>query len=830
MARVFLSHSSADKLSYVELVANKLIKELGEDCVIMDNITFQEGRKTIEEIEAYLDVTDLFVFFISATSLESSWVKKELFRAESLWKKEYLLQICPIIIENNIKYDDDRIPDWMKENYNLQYISSPNKSARIIRQRMIEISLDRHPRIKERQEIFVGRNELIQSFEERIDDFSKNTPRCIFASGIISVGRRTLIKKCIVKTNIRKSTYQFPFIPLNYDESIEDFILKLYDLGVSAKVDIKDIVNLKMEQKRQLVLDIIVDLQKQKEIILIEDKGCIVNHDGELADWFLNILSNEKLENKITFCLISKFKLIYFGDGVPYETREMFYNIEVTELSKKERNGLLKRYLEFEELNLETEDVRLISDLLFGYPEQIFYAVSLLKDKGLSYVKLHTEEIVEFNNRKASILLRDIEANIEKLEFISLLSSFDYVGLKFIIEIVENDNKYINYLNEFLLMALCEYVGSTKEYIRVNETVKDYIVRNKYKISNKHKTLLENNLNNFLLNLNLDDYDVPEFLYSLKEALVQNKKVDEKYLIPSIYLKTMNEFYNRQKNKEVVSFADKALENEMFMDSRMIFEIRYLLCSALAKLRNSRFLEEVQMIKGADHDFLFGFYYRQIGKYDKALEKINESMSRRYNFSKAKREKVQIYLSMQEFQAAKDLAKENYSNYKENPYHIQAYYACLIKAEKTKENKEVLLELLSALQNIKSKVANEMYWRCKAQYEAFYNEQEDIALADIEKAINLNSDIHYAYIVKFDICEKFNRIQDMKGILEIFRQKEMKNKYFNNIICFESILKAKEGKIKEAVLHYENNIRNYTDEAMQKFVDRLRKYESSIVE
>ena len=94
----------------------------------------------------------------------------------------------------------------------------------------------------------------------------------------------------------------------------------------------------------------------------------------------------------------------------------------------------------------------------------------------------------------------------------------------------------------------------------------------------------------------------------------------------------MNDLYNFGKNNEVVQFADKALQGSSFMDQRIIFEIRYLLCSALAKLRKDRFKDEVMKIEGADHEFLFGFYYRQIGRFDKALERINNSLKLRENF------------------------------------------------------------------------------------------------------------------------------------------------------------------------------------------------------
>lgn len=72
MAKVFLSHSSADKEWYVDIVYKRLAKELGEDSVIMDSMVFQGGRKTIEEIYEHLDKTDLFVIFLSDKSLNSS--------------------------------------------------------------------------------------------------------------------------------------------------------------------------------------------------------------------------------------------------------------------------------------------------------------------------------------------------------------------------------------------------------------------------------------------------------------------------------------------------------------------------------------------------------------------------------------------------------------------------------------------------------------------------------------------------------------------------------------------------------------------------------------
>ncbi len=828
MKKVFLSHSSRDKENYVEIVANKLKKNIGEENIILDELTFEAGRMTIEEIQKGLNETDLFVFFISENSLNSEWVEKEVFRAYELWEENKINQICPIIISKNVKYDNEKIPNWLKENYNLVYISRPTKAAQIIEERMIELSFKSHPRLKEKNEIFVGRNNLIALFEERMDNFEKIKPISIIASGINSIGRKTLLKKCIYKSNIKKPTYPFSKISLNYDESIEDFILKIYDLGFENKIEkkLENLISKTLDEKIRLASDLIMTIQNLSDIMFLEDNGSIISAEGEFSYWFGKILEQENIKNKVTFLIISSYRLRYFNNDILTSTRDKVFSLEVHELNKKERDGLLGRYLKFEDIVLDIEDTRLISNLLYGFPEQVYYSVELIKEKGIEYLRNNTNNIVEYSNKKASILLKDIEKSIEKSSMLALLSSFDYIGFKFIYEIIDGEIKYLKFIDEFILKSICEYIGTSKEYIRVNEVIKDYVHRNNYKIKRKHKIKMEKNLKVFLNNISINDYDIPEYLFSLKEALKQGKKIDEKYLVPSLYLKTMSELYYNKKNKEVIAFAYKALEQKEFMEKRIAFEIRFLLCMALAKLRDQRFTEEVKEFEGSNYYFLYGFYYRQIGKFKTSLEMLNKSIEKRPKFSKVQREKVQVYIGMQEFQAAKELAKENYLAYMNNPYHIQAYFTCLIKSEKNNENKEILKKLIKELDENRTDIAKEMTLRCKAQLEAFYNVNKDEALRLIDEAINMNPNIHYASFVKFDICERFDMLSEMKEIYHFFENSEYGNKYKNTIVSFKAIIIAKEGKIDEAIEYFQRNIKNYTDEAKEKFIIKLKHIKS----
>lgn len=52
---------------------------------------------------------------------------------------------------------------------------------------------------------------------------------------------------------------------------------------------------------------------------------------------------------------------------------------------------------------------------------------------------------------------------------------------------------------------------------------------------------MDKNLNKFLDRMSMSEYDVPEYLFSLKESLLRGKAIDESYLIPSLYLKSIQE-------------------------------------------------------------------------------------------------------------------------------------------------------------------------------------------------------------------------------------------------------------------------------------------------
>jgi hypothetical protein len=816
LAKAFLSHSSIDKKSYVEIVA----RQLGYDNCIYDELTFEEGMKSIEEIEKRLSRTDIFAIFLSDSALNSKWVKLELEKAHELLNNGDIKRIFPLIIDNNIDYYDKRIPHWMRKEYNLKYVSKPTIATRRIKQRLREISWQIHPLIKEKEKIFVGRNDLIRQFEERIDNFDKTTPLCFIASGIEKIGRQSLIKHCLKKANIIDDAYQPPIIMLNSHESLEDFILKVDDLGLSSQINKKHFLKRKVHEKISIAAKITEEVQNAKELIFIIDHGCIVTPEGLINKWFSELLQSIPIK-RVTFGIASSFRLI--KRTIRWDNN--IFTVDVPELDIKERAGLLKRYAELEKLELSRNDLAFFSSLLNGYPEQVYYAVDLIGDNGLSQAKKDYLEIVGFSSEKVTKLLWRYEQDTKSRNFLSLLSKFDFIGYDLIFKVVEDEKYFKGLLNKLLSSAICEYLGANKEYIRLNDAVRDYISRMRYELPKDYANKLKEHLEDFWVNYKSDEIDVADFLYSVKETLRLKKDISEEYLIPSHFLKTMVETYNiSRRYNDVVKLADRVLQNAEYMDDGIKKEIRYYLCLSLARLQRERFFAEVMGIQGPDHDFLCGFYYRLSGNSVKAIERLMEALRKRPNFPRAKRELVQVYLYIGDYETALELAKSNYDNDKANPYHIQAYFRSLIRNERIAENGPIMEELLTNLRKIRSDKAKEMFLEAQAQYEAFFRHDGRNALIVINSAIKEFPDSVHLKITKFDICEKFNVINEMKDALDEFEKTTDNNSYFYNIYTvLKSIYLAKIGQ-KQNSLDLLDKLKNYPDTAVNKLRGKIRRY------
>lgn len=812
---IFISHSSQDKVRYCNKVVDKLIEQLGKDSIVYDTLTFEAGEKSIDEINRTLSYSDLYVILLSDSAVNSDWVKYELREAHKKLKEHNLDRVYPLIIDSTLKYSDDRIPEWLKD-YNLKYIARPAKTAKLIIERAKDINWSRHPNFQYKNTIFVGRNDLVNNFEIRIDDFDKPPINTFIVSGLPNIGRKSLVRHCLTKGTITSPYYDFPQISLSYQESIEDFIIKIHDLGFTSGDERLKVANKTFDKKIQFAIQLCKEISELSEIILVKDDGCLLDYRGDIAGWFKEIISSSTLCDRMLFVIITRYKTNF--ESIRNIDSAFFLN--VPELNKSERKGLLRRLSELDKLDLSRDNMEQISKHLTGYPAQVYHAINLIKHYGFPYLQRNYGLLSDYNEQEVSSLLEKYNGKPEVLNILALLSNYDAISINMLYEILSVTPTYDKIYDELFQESFFELEGVNGEYVRLNEVIRGYMARSGAKILPEHRKKAQKLFEDLFSDDKTPWYNANDFLLAIRENVKEGKQVDSEYMIPSVYLKSMSDLYADMRYEDVVKLAHTALEHIDDTDDKIIYETRYLLCSALAKLKNESVLREVKSLNYDDRTFLTAFYYRQVGKTDRALQRLNELLDKRPEMSKAKREKVLVLKNLQQFEKATDLARENYFLYSDNPYHIQAYFECLINTYYKQPEDALLYELLVKLGRIQSEKAQSMYTRCNALYLAYIEQDFDGALFEINNAvIEFPRDKKYALVVKFDIAHHFNEVNVMR---ETIKELEAEGSNNNTVIICKSKLLAKQNKIDEAIQLFSANIHYFTEESKQNFCDRLQ--------
>ncbi|WP_392455516.1 TIR domain-containing protein [Chryseomicrobium aureum] len=829
MKRVFLSHSSKDKWFYIENVVSKLTRLIGSDKFIYDSKTFEEGQETSQEIKKWLENTDLFVLFISDAALKSDWVKKEILKAKDLLDKKELHKIYPIIIDESITHEDPRIPKWMSDTYNIRYISQSTVAARKIHNRLIELIWEKNPKVKDKNNFFVGRNELIDSIEERIDSYNKDFPTTLIATGLKDIGRRSLLKRSLIKTSVIQDSYFMPTVTLDAHQSVEDFILLLNDLGFEYKLEENEtLMTLSRDDKVQIAVKMLKEMKSVKDILLIIDEGAIVSPTREISEWFIN-LNNElnKENNGMTLCVISKHRTRFQDlDKAP-----TIFSIHVPELSTNERYRLFTRYIRLLDLNLNEDDIRFAVNFFSGLPMEILYTAEFIEQNDIGSLKRDTTVITDFSDRRVSRMINNYEGNNKAYSLLALIATFDFISYALLEEIIKNDSDYSVLIEDFLTIGICENLGIDGEYICLNSAIKNYVRRQQFEIEKDLRIALKIHVEEFMKNIeSVSERDVSDVFFSLREAISLNRDVDNRMLIPSHYLKSMKELYDRRdRDQDVVNLADRILVNEEFMDDHIAREIRYFLCSSLARLKEDRFKEEVQKIKGPEHNFLFGFYYRHVGRDSDAINSLLKALSERQKFGRAKRELVLVYNNNEEYDKALNLAQENYESNKNNEYHIQAYFQCLsygkVEILSFEERKVKAAQLLNDISKIDSDKAKSMALVMDIQFNLYFKDDLNEAKKLItDQAFKYPTDI-FVLLTSFDVFEKLGDIENLKKTLETIKLLHVnpKSKYHRDYLKCLAIYKAIEGDIIKARQIVRDM--NTSEVAKRSLRNKIEKYE-----
>lgn len=819
MTKAFLSHSSLDKKGFVDPIA----KKLGARKVLYDRMSFDEGEETLQEILKNLDKTDILVLFISNNSLNSDWVKREITETRFRLNEGEIKKLFPIIIDKNVLYTDPRIPEWIRSQYNLQPLIRINVIANRINSKLIEINHEKHPKQKELQNLFVGRNKEIEVLEERLDDFEKKSPTALVVSGLNNVGRRSFLFNGLKKINIIDSPIPPSSIILDSNISIEDFILKINDLGlIDNDENTKNLSNKTVEEKIEIIHNFMDEAIKHKQIIFLLDDGAIVKSNRTMAKWFSDTITSYGNTEQPLFCIASKFQCSH---RINFE--EKFFWMNVRELNVKERRRLFKKILDIYKIDLSERDFNDFCSNLHGYPYQARFAVELIDGNALRDEMADIMvKVAEYSSNKVQIILQKYDDNEKVQNLLRLLAQFEIVSKEYLIRIT-GDETDIDIVNQLYYENIVDLVGNNSEIIKLSDIVKDYIKRNRLEVSDIFNENIKKIVSEDIKNESYKDMDSSDLIFTMKEGLKSKAdyKIKEEYLIPSHYIRCMKDlYYTRGSLDRVIELADIILEKSDYIVPEVIRDVRYFLCLALAKRKDARLLSEVQLIKGAEHDFLLGFYYRHLGRYKDALEKfqslpVNKPISQRAN-----REIVQVLVQIEEYDRALALARTNYEGNINNQFHLQAYISCLINSEDAISNQLEIESKIQHLFNINSSQSKEMAETARALFNMKIKNDPIKAFEIIDDCIATYPDNYYPLLGKADIAIlSYNKIKLREAI------DSLENKFHNHPFSIRTLDKYKayyyalENEYEKALQTFSPHLRNYTEEGLNRFRKKIKK-------
>lgn len=827
--KIFLSHSSFDK-NYVKPIAEKL----GKDRCVYDEICFEEGMKNLDEIIKGLDSSNIFVFFISNHSLNSEWVQREITLANEklMNNKDMLRCIFPIIIDETVDYTDERIPDAMRRgfnSYNLRFIKSNIIAFRKIETHFLKLQFESQLEIDKTVSIFYGRNNEIKSF---VNQFDGGQPiKCLVTSGIDGIGRKSFMIEALKQSKIIPSYYSPSVVSLSRNDSILDLIMKMVELGFCEN-SITKINNMSQEEKEACLIEALESIQLHKEHVVIYDDLCLVEKNGKIKEWFNRCI--QAIRNEITISIAARAKL----DGRFLQNNKSYFFIALSTLPYPEWNGLMRTYSHSLGLNLDTVDREWFKDIITGYPPQVLNCVDMINEHGLEYVKKSPNLLISnVHGKITSILEKAFDGPKKNLSFsfLSFLSEYGTLPMSTVSDILKFDTDYIEILKTLISLTLVRLTGSTNDCIEVNPIVCDYMQRSNFEMPDNLKYYLREKLEEFNneLDANIDAYEFESVKYYLQQNIIQGKSVPNKFLYSTLFLNSIRTLYDRDQYKSVIDLVANLKENGAFsrFDGIVKDKMQRYYCLALARETDKRFYEQVELFRGSkdiekninEYNFLRGFMFRQNGEYDKALDRFSQLLKTYPNHRAALREIVSVYRALEDFDSFRDLARENYINEPENPYHIQPYLESLIFQNSLNESEVKDIEkIMTTITNLQSQKPFVAYYEMQSMYALHIENDKEKALNMLEQGLEKFPKSSYIHKALFDLHCHNKNIDGMKESLDKLREFANNNRLAQIMFKMrEALFYAHQKKSLPMISIHIDRIQGMTPEARYKLMQKV---------
>ena len=827
MHKIFLSHSSMDK-PYVSQIA----KLFGRDRCVYDNMCFEAGMQSLDEIYREMDRSSIFVLFISDAALNSDWVQMELALADQKlnYDKQKISQIFPIIIDSQITHRDPRIPSFLREGfgaYNLRVITNSIIAYRKIKAQQVRYLMNYHLISSDSQDCFYGRDGEITSFKKAFD--TGRPINCVIASGLTGIGRKSYLLKCLRDSEIIEKYYTPPIISLDSMSSIEDLLVKLSEIGF-GDYSLETVTTLPDITSKIAALEVILRcIQSYQEQVIVYDDGCLIDRTGCIVYWLQKVL--QSVTPQITLIIAASNKVKYNN----LSNNPTVFSTDLSTLTYPEWSGLMRVYGKSLNLDIPSSDREYFKDIITGYPPQVRYCVELMKSTSIEEVKRNPHIIVDHFSPKITAMLEAAipkEIRDDAYGLLAFASSYGIVPTDLFLAVLDIKSSYKDIFSRFLTLTICRYLGISNEYVEVNPVIADFIQRSHFNLPNDIQSMLEKRLKKFNDSIDIADKtkteDFENIKYYLKTNIIAGKNIPPRFMYSTLYLSSIYDLYNLQKYPQVISIVKKLKDTGSFAryDQPIQARIQGYYCRALARAGDDSFYHEVEFFKLSDineYNFLRGFMFRLESKYDQALDRYSRVLSNQPQHRSTMREIVAVYRGLEDYETAYEYAKANYIREPENPYQIQPFFEILIrKSGRSREENSYIQDMLNAMHRINSTKPTSTYFEILGQYAAYVEKNREQSLAILREGITMFPESSFVVRSMFDCAEVFHAKSEMKDALDRLNSMSNNSKAIKSAFHIRTALYyAYENKPSAYIYHYVDTIDGLNDEAKRRLKGRI---------
>lgn len=708
MKEIFISHSSVNKD-----FALQLRDDIGHDRTIIDCADFEPANKSASEITAWFNECKIFVLLLSPNALTSDWVEYEIQLAYERFysPRRKGFRFIPMIVDSSINHKSASIPEWIRDEecFNLKFFRSPIIAANLVLKYHRELIWKTNEHLHLCETLFVGRKKEMADFETEINRSSKIHLNGAVISGRTGVGKKAFARQCIINELKESSAFEPYVLTMREKDNIENYILQINDFVHYSKERIEKVLSSTKKEKLDEAIKMTNELYSYKGYIFIMDKMGCIGYDGQLTEWFKDLIVHPDLIKELKIFVLSEIQW-YSSEASKYKN---FINLNLQPLSFEERRILFNRASHiYEVFGISDKETDEIVRSLNQTPSQIVKIVREIKAHPI--VKGRTlKKMLEEADSKVKTIIDPFLKNSLSRELLLILSQYEFLSYRIIQKVfVNNKLELEDIIFNLIDFNIVEEFGLDAAYLRLDASVVDYMKRSRFRLSDETFEAVQSLIED-LIQKETDIDDMSAYLIEQRRNLETQIKQTDRFniLVPSVAIKYVIDLYYAGKYNAVINLCERLLKDMHNFYHQIKRELTYWLAMSYARLGKEKELNDsLDSLGRADRLFILGFYYRKSGILDKALEYLEQARDLNYDTNKVRRELVEVHMGMGNIEEALKLAIINYKKRPDNAFHIQAYFQALnSKQQRTAEDIKLQQRLLDEMKNNNAKTARSMY-------------------------------------------------------------------------------------------------------------------------